>query len=76
MNQKKPVFVHRLLCTNSVDEKIMDMLAEKQKVFDAFADKSVAASATPQEAVIDNTSMNKIINKEIERIKSKQGNKA
>ena len=76
MNQKKPVFVHRLLCTNSVDEKIMDMLAEKQKVFDAFADKSVAASATPQEAVIDNTSMNKIINEEIERIKSKQGNKA
>ena len=71
MGQSETVFVHRLLCINTVDEKIMDMLGKKQQIFDAFADKSVAAAASPQEAVIDNTTMNTIINEEIERIKAK-----
>ena len=52
----------------------MHMLDEKQKIFDAFADKSVAAASSPQEAVIDTSSMNRIINEEIERIKTKRGN--
>ena len=71
MGQSRTVFVHRLLCENTVDEKIMDMLEEKQRIFDEFADKSVAADASPQEAVIDNTTMNKIINEEIARIQAK-----
>ena len=73
MGQSRTVFVHRLLCENTVDEKIMDMLEEKQRIFDEFADKSVAADASPQEAVIDNTTMNKIINEEIARIQAKNG---
>lgn len=43
MGQTRKVFVHRLLCTDTIDERIMQILANKQRIFDAFADKSVAA---------------------------------
>ena len=43
MGQARNVIVYRLLCDNTIDEKITDLLSEKQAVFDAFADKSVAA---------------------------------
>ena len=69
MGQARNVFVHRLLCENSVDEKITDMLAEKQHLFDEFADKSVAA----QESIaLDDKTFGNIIEEEIERIKAKQ----
>ena len=44
---------YRLLCDNTIDEKITDLLSEKQAVFDAFADKSVAA----ENVEIDTTSL-------------------
>lgn len=69
MGQARNVFVHRLLCENSVDEKITDMLAQKQHIFDEFADKSVAA----QESLdLDEKTFGNIIEEEIERIKAKQ----
>ena len=40
MGQNNPVFVYRLLCENTVDEQIMLILKNKQKLFDEFADKS------------------------------------
>lgn len=43
MGQTRKVFGHRLLCTDTIDERIMQILANKQRIFDAFADKSVAA---------------------------------
>lgn len=43
MGQTRNVLVYRLLCENTVDEKIMSTLESKQVIFDAFADKSVAA---------------------------------
>ncbi|MER2149419.1 MAG: C-terminal helicase domain-containing protein, partial [Ruminococcus sp.] len=46
MGQSRNVLVYRLLCEDTVDEKIMDMLKEKQAVFDAFADKSTIAEET------------------------------
>ena len=73
MGQGRNVLVYRLLCVDTVDEKIMEMLEEKQAVFDAFADVSVAAQA--QEAIaVDSTSFGKIIEEEIERIKQKNQN--
>ncbi len=48
MGQARNVLVYRLLCEESIDERITDMLAAKQAIFDAFADKSVAAAATKQ----------------------------
>lgn len=43
MGQTRSVLVYRLLCEDTVDERIMDILKEKQRQFDAFADESVAA---------------------------------
>ena len=44
MGQTRNVLVYRLLCEDTVDEKIMSTLESKQAIFDAFADKSVAAA--------------------------------
>ena len=41
MGQVRDVLVHRLLCENTVDDRITDMLREKQLQFDSFADESV-----------------------------------
>ena len=44
MGQVRTVLVHRLLSDNTVDERIMEILREKQDVFDSFAEESVAGS--------------------------------
>ena len=46
MGQSRTVLVYRLLCDDTIDERITDLLAEKQGEFDAFADDSVAADDT------------------------------
>ena len=46
MGQARSVLVYRLLCDDTVDERIMDILAQKQGEFDAFADESKAADDT------------------------------
>ena len=74
MGQARNVLVHRLLCENTVDEKITELLAEKQAIFNAFADKSVAVTAT-ESMEVDDKSFGDIIEEEIERINSKKGNK-
>ena len=40
MGQVDNVFVYRLLTVNSIDELMMDMLGNKQALFDQFADRS------------------------------------
>lgn len=69
MGQARNVLVFRLLCENTIDERITEMLKEKQKIFDAFADKSVAAQ---QSLDIDEKTMGSIIQEEIDRINKKQ----
>jgi hypothetical protein len=59
-----------LLCENSVDEHITDILENKQEIFDAFADKSVAASKNME---LDEKSYGNIIKEEIARINFKKG---
>ncbi len=74
MGQSRNVLVYRLLCENTIDERIADLLEEKQAIFDAFADKSVAAANTEKsEREVDETTFGKIIEEEIERIKAKSG---
>lgn len=70
MGQTRNVLVYRLLCDDTIDERMIDRLALKQAEFDAFADDSVAAS-TQKELELDNKSQNEIINEEIERINNK-----
>ena len=46
MGQSKPVFVYHLLSEDTVDAQILDLLKEKQAVFDEYADESAAAEAS------------------------------
>lgn len=70
MGQTRNVLVYRLLCENTVDEKIMATLESKQAIFDAFADKSEAASSSME---LDDRTFGNIIKEEIDRINAKRG---
>ena len=70
MGQSRNVQVFRLLCEDTIDERILNLLKEKQALFDAFADKSVAA----QNVEIDDKTLGDIIKEEINRIIKKRGN--
>ena len=75
MGQSRMVLVYRLLAVDTIDERIEDMLKEKQAIFDAFADKSAAADATNrEESQIDDKTLGKLILDEIDRINAKNGN--
>ena len=70
MGQTRTVLSHRLLCEDTVDERLLRLIRKKQEIFDAFADKSSAAAAAAQEDIkVDKAGMGKIIEEEIERIK-------
>ncbi len=70
MGQSRNVLVHRLLCENTIDERITDLLEDKQYIFDQFAHESVAADADQiMEREVDQTTFYKIVEEEIERLK-------
>ena len=72
MGQTRNVLVYRLLCENTVDERIRDLLAQKQAAFDAFADRSALDSAQ-KKLELDQTSIDRIMEEEIRRIREKRG---
>ncbi|WP_217214815.1 DEAD/DEAH box helicase [Streptomyces sp. AC550_RSS872] len=47
MGQVRSVHVHRLLCTGGVDERLVRLLENKSRLFDAYARRSVVAESTP-----------------------------
>jgi SNF2 family DNA or RNA helicase len=47
MGQVRPVSVHRLLTTGGVDERLVKLLENKTRLFDAYARRSAVAEATP-----------------------------
>ncbi|MCI6581582.1 MAG: SWF/SNF helicase family protein [Oscillospiraceae bacterium] len=65
MGQTRNVIVYRLLCDNSVDEHIVDILENKQNIFDAYADKSEAAEEITE---IDDKLFSSIMNREAARM--------
>lgn len=70
MGQSRNVLVYRLLCEDTIDERITELLEQKQAIFDAFADASVSAQ---QSLEIDDKSFGDIITGEIARINQKRG---
>ncbi len=69
MGQTRKVLVYRLLASNTIDERIDDILTEKQVIFDAFADISEAVTAKEKEDYqIDEMTFGKLIQEEIDRI--------
>ena len=73
MGQTRNVLVYRLLCEDTVDERITTILENKQAIFDAFADKSEAAT---QSMELDDKTFGNIIKEEIDRINAKRGSTA
>lgn len=69
MGQTRNVLVYRLLCEDTVDEKILALLDAKQELFDAFADESVAGA---ESLALDEKAFGNIIEEEIRRIRAKQ----
>lgn len=75
MGQARNVLVYRLLCADTIDEKITKLLEDKQAVFNAFADKSVAAEQSEAcDAEVDEKSLGQLIQEEIDRINAEKGN--
>lgn len=68
MGQTRNVLVYRLLCQNTVDERIRDLLAQKQAAFDAFADESEAAK---ESLALDEKTFGNIMEAEVRRIGQK-----
>lgn len=67
MGQTRNVLVYRLLCENTIDEKITSLLKKKQASFDNFADKAVAAKIELKDNEFTN-----LIQEEIDRINAEK----
>ena len=68
MGQTRNVMVYRLLCSDSVDARIMRIIEQKQLIFDAFADKSEAAQIIQG---VDVEAFKQIVEDEIVRMQKK-----
>ena len=64
MGQVNTVMVHRLLCYKSVDERIVNLLKNKQQLFDNFAD----ISESGQDSLMTNADIKSMIEKEKEML--------
>jgi len=67
MGQVRDVQVHRLLCVDTVDERMMEMLRTKQEEFDTYAEESVAGTESLRE-FSQNTWIKDVIEQEKLRI--------
>lgn len=68
MGQARNVLVYRLLCEDTLDERITDMLENKQRIFDAFADSSAVADESME---LDEKAFGSIMEEEAKRINQK-----
>jgi hypothetical protein len=57
MGQVRPVRVHRLLATGGVDERLLQLLARKARLFDTYARRSAVAEATPDAVDVSDTGL-------------------
>lgn len=72
MGQTRNVLVYRLLCENTIDKSMIDLLAQKQIEFNEFADNS---DSSINNFEIDEKTLGNIIKEELERINSKRAEK-
>ena len=69
MGQARNVLVYHLLATNTVDERLNEILSAKQTLFDNYADSSLIADKSFQ---IDKDMFTGIMKKEFERFTGRQ----
>lgn len=69
MGQVRPVQVHRLLATTGVDQRLLEILESKSRLFDAYARRSDVADATPDAVDISDGSLaRRIVEEEQQRL--------
>lgn len=73
MGQTRTVQVHRLLATDSVDQRMLDILARKDRLFDAYARRSDVAEATPDAVDVSDGSLARRIVEEEQRRLAPEG---
>lgn len=74
MGQIRTVRVHRLLATDSVDQRMLDILARKERLFDAYARRSDVAETTPDAVdVSDGSLARRIVEEEQQRLAAVAG---
>ncbi|WP_079170106.1 DEAD/DEAH box helicase [Mangrovactinospora gilvigrisea] len=69
MGQVRPVHVHRLLATGGVDERLVRLLEDKTRLFDAYARRSAVAEAAVDAVDVSDTELaRRIVEEEQERL--------
>ncbi len=68
MGQTQRVIVHRLLAADTVDQRLVEILSEKESLFDAYARESVAKDENPE--AIEAHLVKKILEIERDRLAS------
>ncbi len=77
MGQVRTVQVHRLLAADSVDQRLVELLARKDRLFDAYARRSDLAEAAPDAVdVSDGDLARRIVEEEQQRLVRPQGRPA
>jgi superfamily II DNA or RNA helicase len=75
MGQIRTVQVHRMLATDSVDDRLLTILKNKDRLFDAFARRSALADATPDAIDISDASLaRRIVEEEQRRLATEAAN--
>jgi SNF2 family DNA or RNA helicase len=69
MGQVRKVQVHRLLTPDSVDQRMLELLDAKQRLFDDYAAKSDTADSSPEAKDISEPELaRRIVEEEQERL--------
>ncbi|WP_097947688.1 DEAD/DEAH box helicase [Streptomyces sp. ms115] len=69
MGQVRTVQVHRLLATDSVDQRLVELLARKDRLFDAYARRSDLAETTPDAVDVSDADLaRRIVEEEQQRL--------
>ncbi|MFE2169307.1 DEAD/DEAH box helicase [Streptomyces sp. NPDC059447] len=76
MGQVRPVQVHRLLATGGVDERMVRLLANKSRLFDAYARRSAVAESTPDAVDVSDVALaRRIVEDEQARLSATGGSR-
>ncbi|WUH91210.1 DEAD/DEAH box helicase [Streptomyces sp. NBC_00433] len=74
MGQVRAVRVHRLLTTTGVDERLLAILRDKSRLFDAYARRSDVAEAAPDAVDVSDVSLaRQIVEEEQNRLSGRTG---
>lgn len=73
MGQIRTVQVHRLLAVDSVDQRMLDILARKERLFDAYARRSDVAETTPDAVDVSDAALARRIVEEEQRRLATEG---